>query len=53
VAYGTKLETVELIGDHFLAKKVGWVNEHHFSEATQPKAKALLDSKDGPTSKTA
>jgi hypothetical protein len=43
-----KLETIELIGDHFLANKVGWFNKYHFV-----KYKALLGGKDGPTSKTA
>jgi hypothetical protein len=25
-----KLETIELIGDHFLANMVGWFNKYHF-----------------------
>jgi hypothetical protein len=50
-----KLETIELIGDHFLAKKVGWVNKYHFLKlpGLKPKYKALLGGKDGPTSKMA
>jgi hypothetical protein len=50
-----KLETIELIGDHFLAKKVGWFNKYHFLKlpGLKPKYKALLGVKDGPTSKTA
>jgi hypothetical protein len=50
-----KLETIELIGDHFLARKVSWFNEYHFLKlpSLKPKYKALLGGKDGPTSKTA
>ncbi len=43
-----KLETIELIGDHFLAKKVSWFNEYHFLKlpGLKPKYKALLGGKD-------
>jgi hypothetical protein len=50
-----KLETIELIGDHILVKKVSWFNEYHFLKlpGLKPKYKALLGGKDVPTSKTA
>ncbi len=50
-----KLEMIELIRDHFLAKKDGWFNEYHFLKlpGLKPKYKALLGGKDRPTSKTA
>jgi hypothetical protein len=50
-----KLEMIKLIGDHFLAKKVGWLNIYHFLKlpGLKPKYKALLVGKDGPTSKMA
>jgi hypothetical protein len=50
-----KLETLQLIGDHFLAKKAGWFNKCHFLKlpGQKPKYKALLGGKDGPTSKMA
>ncbi len=50
-----KLETIKLITDHFLAKKVGWFNEYHFPKlpGLKPKYKALLGSNDRLTSKTA
>jgi hypothetical protein len=43
-----KLETIKLIGDHFLAKKVGWFNKYHYLKlpGLKPKSKALLGSKD-------
>ncbi len=43
-----KLETIELIRDHFLANKVGWFNEYHFLNlpGLKPKYKALLGRKD-------
>ncbi len=49
------MEMIELIRDHFLAKKVGWFNEYHFLKLAglKPKYKALWGSKDGLTSKTA
>jgi hypothetical protein len=49
-----KLETIELIRDQILAKKVGWLTKYHFLKllALKPKYKALLAGKDGPTSKT-
>jgi hypothetical protein len=49
-----KLETIKFIRDHFLAKKIiGWFNEYHFLKllGLKPKYRALLGSKDGPTSK--
>jgi hypothetical protein len=47
-----KMETIKLIGDHFLAKKVGWFKDYHFLKlpGIKPKYKALLGGKDGPTS---
>jgi hypothetical protein len=50
-----KLETIELIGNQFIAKKIGWFNEYHFLKVAglKPKYKALLGGKDGPTSTTA
>ncbi len=51
-----QLEMIELIGDHFLAKKIGWFLEYHFLElpGLKPKYKALLvGGKDGPISKMA
>jgi hypothetical protein len=50
-----KLETIKLIGDYFMAKKIGRSNKYHFLKLTglNPKYKALLGSKDGPSSKTA
>jgi hypothetical protein len=50
-----KLETIKLIGYHFLAKKIGWFNNYHCLKipGLKPKYKALLGDKDGPTSKTA
>jgi hypothetical protein len=50
-----KLETIELIGDHFLAKKVSWFIKYHFLKLPdlKPKYKALLGGKDRPTSKMA
>jgi hypothetical protein len=49
-----KLETIELIRGHFLAKKVGWFSKYHFLKlpGLKPKHKALLGGKDRPTSKT-
>jgi hypothetical protein len=43
-----KLETIKLIGYHFLAKEVGWFNEYHFLKlpGLKPKNKALLGCKD-------
>ncbi len=34
-----KLETIELIGNHFIAKKIGWFNEYHFLKVAGPKLK--------------
>jgi hypothetical protein len=55
VIRGPILETIELNGDHFLAKKVGWLNEYHFLKlpGLKQQHKALLGGKGGPTSKTA
>jgi hypothetical protein len=49
-----KLETIELIRDHFLENKVGWFSKYHFLKlpGLKPKYKALLGGKDGPTSET-
>jgi hypothetical protein len=43
-----KLETIELIRDHFLAKKVNWFNKYDFLKlpGLKPKYKALLGGKD-------
>jgi hypothetical protein len=50
-----KLETIKLIGDHFMAKKIGWFNEYHFLKLTglKPKYKTLIGGKDRPSSKMA
>ena len=50
-----KLETIEIIGDHFTAKKFGWFNKYHFMKLTnlKTKYKALMGKKDRPSSKTA
>ncbi len=50
-----KLETIKLIRYHFLAKKIGWLNEYYFLKlpGLKPKCKALLGDKDRPISKTA
>jgi hypothetical protein len=50
-----KLETIKLIEDYFLAKKIGWFNKYHFLKlpGLKPKYKALLGGKDRPTSKMA
>jgi hypothetical protein len=49
-----KKETVTIIGEHFLAKKVGWFNEWHFLKVQHllpDKFKALMGGKDGCSSK--
>jgi len=49
-----KKETVTSIGEHFLAKKVGWFNEWHFLKVQHllpDKFKALMGGKDGCSSK--
>jgi hypothetical protein len=50
-----KLETIKLIGNHFIAKKIVWFYEYHFLKVAglKLKHKALLESKDRPTGKTA
>jgi hypothetical protein len=50
-----KSETIELIREHFLVKKVGWFNKYHFLKlpGLKPKYKSLLGGKGEPTSKTA
>jgi hypothetical protein len=50
-----KLETIEFIRDHFLAKKVSWFNKYHFLmlPGLKQKYKALLGDKARPTSKMA
>jgi hypothetical protein len=50
-----KLETIKLIKNYFLAKKVSWFKEYHFLKlpGLKPKCKALLGGKDGLPSKTA
>ena len=45
-----KKETVTTIGEHFLAKKIGWFNEWHFLKVQHllsDKFKALMGGKDG------
>ena len=49
-----KKETVTTIGEHFLAKKIGWFNEWHFLKVQHllpDKFKALMGGKDGCASK--
>jgi hypothetical protein len=49
-----KKETVISIGEHFIAKKVGWFNEWHFLKVQHllpDKLKALMGGKDGCASK--
>jgi hypothetical protein len=49
-----KKETVTIIGEHFLAKKIGWFNEWHFLKVQHllpDKFKALMGGKDGCSSK--
>jgi len=48
-------ETINAIGDHFLAKNIGYFNEWHFlpvKDELPVKYKPLLGGKDGPSSKT-
>jgi len=48
-------ETINAIGDHFLAKNIGYFNEWHFLPLLNElpvKYKPLLGGKDGPSSKT-
>jgi hypothetical protein len=44
---------MELIGNNFMAKKIGWLNDYHFLKVAglKPKYKVLLGGKDGPSSK--
>ena len=49
-----KKETVTSIGEHFLAKKIGWFNESHFLKVLHllpDKFKPLMGGKDGCSSK--
>ena len=49
-----KKETVTTIGEHFIAKKIGWFNEWHFLKVQHllpDKFKALMGGKDGCASK--
>jgi hypothetical protein len=52
---GLKHETIKIIGNHFMTKKIGWFNEYHFLKVAclKPKYKTLLGGKDGPSSKMA